>query len=121
MQVAAGGSSSTRDRSAEYARMFSFRISDGGIPAARRAGRRLPAAVVALYEPKKMFGTVGGALRPFVALFELAYARLAEREARDEATRSKTSPSVHGEYAATAESRARAHSRKGRSPGTHER
>jgi hypothetical protein len=59
------------------------------------------AAVVALYEQKKMFGTRSvERFAPFVALFELGYARLSEREARDEAVRTleDVTQRVHGEY-----------------------
>jgi hypothetical protein len=59
------------------------------------------AAVVALYEQKKMFGTRAvERFAPFVALFELGYARLSEREAREEAVRTleDVTQRVHGEY-----------------------
>ncbi|MGH7621898.1 MAG: hypothetical protein ACREMU_06125, partial [Gemmatimonadaceae bacterium] len=40
-------------------------------------------AVVAVYEPRRFFGTrVMERFAPYVALFALAYARFAEREAR---------------------------------------
>src|SRR4029434_5421496 len=78
------------DRSVEYARMFSFpSFPDGGILSLR--GVHVDgylASIVALYEQKKMFGTRSvERFAPFVALFELGYARLAEREAREEAVR----------------------------------
>jgi hypothetical protein len=103
-QVAAGGQFvDLGDRSAEYARMFSFpAFPDGGILSLR--GVHVDgclAAVVALYEQKKMFGTRSiERFAPFVALFELGYARLAEREARDEAVRTleDVTQRVHGEY-----------------------
>jgi hypothetical protein len=59
------------------------------------------AAVVALYESKKIFGTrASERFSPFVALFELGFARFAEREARDEAVRhvEDVTHRVHGEY-----------------------
>jgi hypothetical protein len=59
------------------------------------------AAVVALYESKKIFGTrASERFAPFVALFELGFARFAEREARDEAVRhvEDVTHRVHGEY-----------------------
>src|SRR4029453_1894661 len=103
-QVAAGGQFvDLGDRSAEYARMFSFpAFPDGGILSLR--GVHVDgclAAVVALYEQKKMFGTRSiERFAPFVALFELGYARLAEREARDEAVRTleDVTQRVHGEH-----------------------
>ena len=104
MQVAAGGQFiDLGDRSAEYARMFSFpAFPDGGILSLR--GVHVDgclAAVVALYEQKKMFGTRSvERFAPFVALFELGYARLSEREARNEAVRTleDVTQRVHGEY-----------------------
>lgn len=104
MQVSAGGQFvDLGDRSAEYARMFSFpSFTEGGILSLR--GVHVDgclAAVVALYEQKKMFGTRAvERFAPFVALFELGYARLAEREARDEAVRTleDVTQRVHGDY-----------------------
>ena len=104
MPVAAGGQFvELGDRSAEYARMFGFpQFADGGILSLR--GIHVDgclAAVVALYEQKKMFGTRSvERFAPFVALFELGYARLSEREARDEAVRTleDVTQRVHGEY-----------------------
>jgi hypothetical protein len=104
MQVAAGGQFvDLGDRSTEYARMFGFApFPDGGILSLR--GIHVDgclAAVVALYEQKKMFGTRSvERFAPFVALFELGYARLSEREARDEAVRTleDVTQRVHGEY-----------------------
>ena len=104
MQVAAGGQFvDLGDKSPEYAKMFGFPpFADGGILSLR--GIHVDgclAAVVALYEQKKMFGTRAvERFAPFVALFELGYARLAEREARDEAVRTleDVTQRVHGEY-----------------------
>jgi hypothetical protein len=83
--------------------MFNFPpFPDGGILSLR--GVHVDgclAAVVALYEQKKMFGTRSvERFAPFVALFELGYARLSEREARDEAVRTleDVTQRVHGEY-----------------------
>jgi hypothetical protein len=104
MQVAAGGQFvDLADKSPEYARMFGFpSFPDGGILSLR--GVHVDgclAAVVALYEQKKMFGTRAvERFAPFVALFELGYARLSEREARDEAVRTleDVTQRVHSEY-----------------------
>jgi hypothetical protein len=104
MQVAAGGQFvDLADKSPEYARMFGFpSFPDGGILSLR--GVQVDgalAAVVALYEQKKMFGTRAvERFAPFVALFELGYARLSEREARDEAVRTleDVTQRVHSEY-----------------------
>jgi putative methionine-R-sulfoxide reductase with GAF domain len=57
--------------------------------------------LLALYEPKRFFGTrVVERFGPYVGLFELAFARFAERVARDEAVRTleDVTQRVHGEY-----------------------
>ncbi|MGH7719620.1 MAG: hypothetical protein ACREON_12355, partial [Gemmatimonadaceae bacterium] len=57
--------------------------------------------LVALYEPRRFFGTrVMERFVPYVALFELAFARFAERDAREEAVRTleDVTQRVHGEY-----------------------
>lgn len=59
------------------------------------------AAVVALLEPRRFFGTrVVERFEPSVSLFALAYARFAEQEARNEAVRTleDVTQRVHGEY-----------------------
>lgn len=91
------------DQSHEFARMFGFMpLADGGMLALR--GMRIEgylAAVLALYEPKKMFGTrATERFAPSAALFELAFARFAEREAREEAVShlEDVTQRVHGEY-----------------------
>lgn len=91
------------DRSADYARLFGFRqFAEGGVLALQ--GLRVDGAldaVLALYEPRKIFGTrTTERLAPAVALFDLAYGRLAEREARREAVRTleDVTQRVHGEY-----------------------
>lgn len=58
-------------------------------------------AIVALYEPKRFFGTrVMERFGPHAALFDLAYARFAEREARHEAVRTleDVTQRVHSDY-----------------------
>ena len=91
------------DQSEEYARLFRLRPqSEGGWLSLRgvRSDGHL-AAVIALYEPKKIFGTrASERFAPSVALFELAFARFAEREAREEAVRTleDITQRVHGEY-----------------------
>lgn len=58
-------------------------------------------AIVALYEPKRFFGTrVMERFGPHAALFDLAYARFAEREARQEAVRTleDVTQRVHADY-----------------------
>jgi hypothetical protein len=91
------------DRTADYARLFGFRqFLDGGVLALQ--GLRVEGlldAVLALYEPRKIFGTrTTERLAPAVALFDLAYSRLAERDARVEAVRTleDVTHRVHGEY-----------------------
>lgn len=57
--------------------------------------------VVALIEPRRVFGTRAvERLAPLVSLFELAVARFADREARQEAVRTleEVTQRVHGEY-----------------------
>jgi hypothetical protein len=91
------------DRAADYPRLFGFpRPLDSGILSVR--GLRVEGAlgaVLALYEPGKIFGTrTTDRLAPAVALFDLAYVRLAERDAREEAVRTleDVTQRVHGEY-----------------------
>jgi hypothetical protein len=91
------------DRSSDFARLFGLvPAADGGVLALR--GLHIDgqlAAVIALYEQKRMFGTrTVERFAPDVALFELAFARFAEREARDEAVRTleDVTQRVHGEY-----------------------
>ena len=104
MSVAAGGQFvDLGEQSNEYARLFRLRPqSDGGWLSLR--GVRFEghlAAVIALYEPRKIFGTrASERFAPAVALFELAYVRFAEREAREEAVRTleDVTQRVHGEY-----------------------
>lgn len=90
------------ERSADYARLLAFAPMDGGLLSLRGllVDGQL-AAVLALHESRKLFG--GRTLErfmPAVALYELAFARFAEREARDEAVRTleDVTQRVHGEY-----------------------
>jgi hypothetical protein len=60
-------------------------------------------AVLALYEPRRVFGQrVAERFAALAALFDLAHARFAEREARSEASRTleDVTQRVHGEYVA---------------------
>ena len=91
------------EQSVEYARLFGLPpFTDGGLLALR--GLRFDgnlAAIVALYEPKKIFGTRSSErFGSSIALFELGLARFLEREARDEAVRTleDVTQRVHGEY-----------------------
>jgi GAF domain-containing protein len=90
------------EQSPEYARLFGLASMADGQLALR--GLRFDghlAAIVALYEPKKIFGTrASERFAAAVALFELGFARFAEREARDEAVRTleDVTQRVHGEY-----------------------
>ena len=91
------------DRSSEYARLFGMTpFADGGILSLRGVGvDGHLAAVIALYEQKKMFGTRSAErFAPAVALFELGFIRFAEREAREEAVRTleDVTQRVHGDY-----------------------
>jgi hypothetical protein len=103
-EVAGGGEFvDLGEQSMEYARMFGLpNLAEGGQLALR--GVRFDghlAAVVALYEPKKIFGTrTSERFAPAVALFDLAFSRFAERETRDEAVRTleDVTQRVHAEY-----------------------
>ena len=91
------------ERSVEYARLLGLNpFSDGGLLSLRglTTDGHL-AAVLALYEQKKMFGTrTSERFAPAAALFDLAYARFADREARDEAvnTLEAVTQKVHADY-----------------------
>ena len=90
------------EQSDEYGRLLGLPIVPDGQLALR--GLRFDgylAAIAALYEPKKIFGSRSSErFAPAVALFELAFARFAEREAREEAVRTleDVTQRVHGEY-----------------------
>src|SRR6478735_7562591 len=78
------------DHSDEFAPLFALkRFSDVGWLALR--GLRFEgqlSGIIVLYETRKFFGTrTSERLAPAVALFELAYLRFLEREAREEAVR----------------------------------
>jgi hypothetical protein len=91
------------DRSVEYARLLGLNpFSDGGLLSLRglTTDGHL-SAVLALYEQKKMFGTrTSERFAPAAALFDLAHARFADREARDEAvnTLEAVTQKVHADY-----------------------
>jgi len=103
-KVAAGGQFvELNDKSADYARLFGFVTSlDGGLLSLQ--GLKVEgslAAILVLYEPRKIFGTrTTERLAPALALFDLAFGRLAEKEAREEAfhTLEDVTQRVHGEY-----------------------
>ena len=102
-QVAGGGQFvDLADQSHEFARLFGISTQDSGLLALR--GIRLDGqleAVFALYESKRVFGTrVVERFGPYVALFELTFARFLERQARDEAVKTleDVTQRVHGEY-----------------------
>ncbi len=103
-RVTAGGQFiDVTDKSADYARLFGFGSGiDGGMLSLR--GLRIEGAlagVLALYEPRKIFGTrTTERLAPALALFDLAFGRIAERDAREEAVRTleDVTQRVHGEY-----------------------
>ena len=91
------------DQSDEFAALFALpRFSDVGWLSLR--GLRFDgqlAAVIVLYETRKFFGARSSErLAPSVALFELAFARFLEREAREEAVRTleDVTHRVHAEY-----------------------
>ena len=91
------------DHSDEFAPIFALsKLQDVGWLSLR--GIRFEgqlAAVLVLYETRKFFGTRSSErLAPAAALFDLAYARFAEREAREEAVRTleDVTQRVHAEY-----------------------
>ena len=102
--VAAGGTFvDFGDQSDEFAALFAFqRFTDVGWLSLR--GLRFDgqlSAVIVLYETRKFFGARSSErLAPSVALFELAFARFFEREARAEAVRTleDVTHRVHSEY-----------------------
>jgi hypothetical protein len=91
------------DKSGEYARLLGLTpFADGGLLSLRglTTDGQL-AAVLALYEQRKMFGTrTSERFAPSAALFDLAFARFADREARDEAvtTLEAVTQKVHNDY-----------------------
>ncbi|GJG88578.1 hypothetical protein tb265_37590 [Gemmatimonadetes bacterium T265] len=90
------------ERSAEFARLFGMATPLDGSLALR--GIRVEGqliAVLALREPRRIFGArVVERAEPAAALFDLALARFAERDARTEAveTLETVTRRVHGEY-----------------------
>jgi putative methionine-R-sulfoxide reductase with GAF domain len=91
------------DRSVEYARLLGLSpFADGGILSLRGLTTDgALASVLALYEQRKMFGTrTSERFAADAALFELAFARFADREARAEAvsTLEEVTQKVHDAY-----------------------
>ena len=90
------------EQSAEYARLFGLApMPDGQLALRGVLFDGHLAAIVALYEPKKIFGTrAAERFAPAIALFELGFVRFSERDARDEAVRTleDVTQRVHGEY-----------------------
>jgi hypothetical protein len=91
------------DQSDEFAVLLGFtKFSDGGWLSLR--GMRFDgqlAAVLVLYETRKFFGARSSErIAPSCALFELAFVRFLEREAREEAvhTLEEVTQRVHAEY-----------------------
>jgi len=91
------------DKSTEMARLLGITpFADGGLLSLRglTSDGHL-SAVLGLYEQRRMFGTrTSERFAPCVALFELAYARFQEREAREEAVRTleDVTQRLHSEY-----------------------
>ncbi len=101
--TAAGSFVDFGDHSDEFAPIFALpRLPDVGWLSLR--GIRFEgqlSAILVLYETRKFFGTRSSErLAPAAALFDLAYARVAEKEARDEAVRTleDVTQRVHSEY-----------------------
>lgn len=105
-QVTAGGTfADVGDESDTFARMLRLpELGESGALALRgvRVDGEL-SALLALYEPRAAFGPrLVERFAPLAALFELAHARFAERDARTEAVRTleDVTQRVHGEYVA---------------------
>ncbi len=104
--IAEGGAfADLAEESPGFARMLAMpRSGDGGwlsVTGLRVDGQL--AGLIALLEPKRAFGTrVSERFGPMVALFEIAFLRFAEREARLEAvqTLEDVTQKVHGDYLA---------------------
>ena len=102
--IASGGTfADLGDESPEFAQMLSLpAVVDGGYLSMR--GVRVDgslSALLAVYEPRRVFGTrVSERFGPMAALFDLAYIRFAEKDARNEAvqTLEDVTQRVHGEY-----------------------
>ena len=101
--AAAGSFVDFGDHSDEFAPLFALsKLQDVGWLSLR--GIRFEgqlAAIVVLYETRKFFGTRSSErLAPAAALFDLAFARFAEGEAREEAVRTleDVTQRVHAEY-----------------------
>ncbi|HEX6316434.1 MAG TPA: GAF domain-containing protein [Gemmatimonadaceae bacterium] len=91
------------ERSVEYARLLGLTpFADGGLLSLRGlVTEGQLTAILALYEQRKMFGTrTSERFAPAAALFDLAYARFSDREARDEAvnTLEAVTQRVHSDY-----------------------
>lgn len=101
--VACGPFFDVTDKTADWARLLGFAgTMDGGVLALRglRVDGQLE-AVLSLYEPRKIFGTrTTERIGPSIALFDLAYARISDRNARFEAVRTleDVTQRVHGDY-----------------------
>ncbi len=91
------------EESPEFARMLGLPVGGDGCYLAL-LGLRVDgqlSSVIAVVEPKRAFGTrVSERVAPMAALFELAYLRFAEREARHEAvqTLEEVTQRIHGDY-----------------------
>ncbi len=104
MHISAGGQfADFGERSDEYARLLGVaQVHEEGLLGMRgyHADGAL-SVLLAVFEPKRFFGTrVMERFAPYAALFELAVARFAEREARNEAVKTleDVTQRVHGEY-----------------------
>jgi hypothetical protein len=93
------------EESPGFSRMLAMpKVADGGYLSV--VGLRVDgqlAALIGVLEPKRVFGTrVSERFAPMVALFELAFLRFVEREARIEAvqTLEDVTQRVHGDYLA---------------------
>jgi hypothetical protein len=91
------------DDSEQFARLLDImELADGGLLSLRGLTTDgTLTAVLALYEPRRMFGTrVMERFGPYGAVFDLAYQRFSDREARDEAvnTLEVVTQQVHAEY-----------------------
>ena len=102
-QIALGGRfTDLGDRSGEFARLFGLApLADGSLALRGMRAEGQLVAVLSLREPRRIFGArVVERAEPAAALFDLALARFAERDARVEAveTLETVTRRVHGEY-----------------------
>jgi putative methionine-R-sulfoxide reductase with GAF domain len=91
------------EESEQFARLLDITdaVEDGLLALRGLTADGTLSAVLVLYEPRRIFGTrLVERFGPYAAVFDLAFARFADRDARDEAvnTLEGVMQQVHGEY-----------------------